>query len=474
MVIYLARDGYYMAYAIGGDLTAWRNADAALIVTELNALDWFISASVTHTKPRTINVNPMTAGHYPKRVQTGRQIGRIASTHFLQTGILSFAVMGACTGLGNGAEITTVLCLAKVDCVENSTFHFWVTDGSEASTEYYVWIEKGTGADPSETGTAIEADISGATTATDVAVIIAGIINAKGDVGAGNVAGLITITNAQNGAVTDCSSSEGLDTEFAITVTTQGTSTHPITKATSETPINIAFHFEKEGTTANRRKDCLGPVPRLLDISVSEVNPIARQTYNCDFAFTGAGGNLAQPTPHKQSNLPPLTWYNYKNSSGASEFTYNGGAINADIVDIVMHINWSDILFGVYDATGYPTNGLIRPPFMSSIDLGVRITDAGGTSLDTISDLRAVESSEGAAEYAGDLDFIADFYIGADQYLKFTWDKMYIDPESYEEVFQEEGEWFDGRRFTLKFLDENSSVAIAEINSLDKTYYEND
>ena len=51
---------------------------------------------------------------------------------------------------------------------------------------------------------------------------------------------------------------------------------------------------------------------------------------------------------------------------------------------------------------------------------------------------------------------------------------MYIDPESYEEVFQDEGSWFDGVTFTLKFLDENSSLAVEEKNLLDKTYYEND
>jgi len=345
----MARDGYYMSYAIGADLTAWGNAWVALIVAETNALDWFISANITHTKPKTININPMTAGHYPKRLDTGRIRGKLATTHYLQTGILTYAVMGKCsTSTANGDPYTKA-----------------------------------------------------------------------------------------------------------------------ITKATTETPVSIAFHYEKEGTTASRRKDMMGVVPRSLDISVSEINPIARQIYTCDFAYTGPGSDLAQPTAFTQTNLPLYNWYDYKSASGASEFLYHGGAINVDIVSVDMHIAWGEPLFGTYDLNAYPTNGLMKPPFLSSVDLGVRITDAAGTDINTIAD-----TAHGS--YAGDLDFIADFYKSADDYLKYTWDKMYIDPESYEEVFQAEGDWFDGAKFTLKFLNENSSLAVEEKSLLDKTYYEND
>lgn len=351
----MARDGYYIAYAIGTDLTAWLNAKAALVLAEINAIDWFYSANVTHTKPKTITINPMTAGMYQKRIQTGRELGRISTTHYLQTGILTYAAMGACATAGAGDPYT-----------------------------------------------------------------------------------------------------------------------HTITKGTTETPISIAFHLEKEGTTDSRRKDIMGVVPRGLDIRVSERNPIAIQTYNADFAYTGAGSDLAQPNAHTQANLPPYTWFNYKNSSGASEFTYNTGAIDVDIVSVDMHIGWSNTLFGAYDGTGYPSNGVVVPPFDSYVTLGVRITDAAGTALDAISDLRAVASGEGVAEYAGDIDFIADFYRGANDYLKFTWSDMYIDPASYQEVFQAEGNWFDGIIFTLRFKDETSTLAGEEKNNLDKTYYEND
>jgi len=68
--IYMARDGYYISYAIGTDLTEWDNAQAALIVAETNCIDWFIGATITHTKPKTINIIPMSSTNKPKILNT--------------------------------------------------------------------------------------------------------------------------------------------------------------------------------------------------------------------------------------------------------------------------------------------------------------------------------------------------------------------------------------------------------------------
>ena len=346
----MARDGYYMAEAKGVDLTAWDNAQVALLVGELNAVDWFIGASVTHTKPKTKNVNPMTAGHYPRRINEGRILGKIATTHRLQTGIFTYDVLGACTTTGGP------------------------------------------------------------------------------------------------------------------------TYTHTISKATVETPISTAFHFEKEGTTANRRKDCMGMVPIGIDISCSEQDPTARQVYTSEFAFTGAGGDLAQPSPLVQSVHTPYNWYHYRDVSGASEFKFNSGAINVSIIGFNMHIGWIDRLFGDYDLAGYPTNGLVVPPLDAYIDVDVRISDAGGTDINTIADTALVNG----VYAAGDLDMIIDFYESATRDLKYTWDKMYIVPDSYEEVFQEEGSWFDGATFRLALANQTSSVGCIGIDAISKTSYEND
>ena len=229
MVEYMARDGYYISYAIGVDLTEWDNAQAALIVAETNAMDWFIGASIKHTKPITQEINPMTSGHITKRITVGRELGKISTTHFLQTAILSYAVMGGSTAVAASVE-------------------------------------------------------------------------------------------------------------------------RDITKDTNETPINLGFHLEKEGTTANRRKDIMGIVPNNLTIDVSEKNPIARQTYAGEFTFTGAGADLAQPTALVQATHAPYTWYHYKSASGASSFLYNTGAINIETIGIRISFGWAGSLFGAYDA----------------------------------------------------------------------------------------------------------------------------
>jgi hypothetical protein len=354
LTTYWARDHYQLSYAIGApastgaDLTDWDNAQAALVVGDLNALDWWSSASVTLPRPRTILVNPATSSHYPRRLQVGRYLGKFSTTHFLQTGVLTYALMGACT------------------------------------------------------------------------------------------------------------------------TTEAATNTHDITKSTGTTPCNLAFHLEKEGTNAQRRLDLMGFVPRSLDISVSEKAPMAYQTYLGEFSYANvAAADLACPTALTQATHVPYNWYHFKSASGTSAFLYGAHALNLDIVDLKMHLGWEGSLFGQYDANGYPNNGLVVPPFNSHVELGIRVQDAAvDTGIDAIADL--VHTS-----YAHDIGFVADFYESATRYLKYTWADMYVDPESFEEVFQEEGEWYNGVKITLRFKDETSSLVVQEKNALNNDYYEN-
>jgi len=311
-------------------------------------MDWFIGASVKHTKPKTVNINPMTSSHYQKRVVTGRELGKITSTHYLQTSVLSYYVMGASTSV--------------------------VADATRA-----------------------------------------------------------------------------------------------ITKDTNEIPLWVGFHLEKEGTSTNRRKDIMGVVPNSLNISCSEQAPIARQIYTGEFSFTGAGGNLAQPTALVQATHPPFTWSNYRNGSGASTFTYNAGAdINVDIIGLDINFGWSGSVFGTIDGEGYPNNGYYSPPFITRVTIECKYKDHTGTDIQTISDLEPGDYANG-----GDLTLIVDFYEDATNYMAFTFTDMFIDPESFEEVFQSEGDWFDGFRFDLVFKDETSSLALSSRDNLGDTYYVN-
>ena len=353
LAAYMARDGYYIAAAQGPNaagLTEWDNAQALLIVTELKAIDWFIGASVKLTKPKTVSINPMTSTHYPKRLTTGRDLGRISSTHFLQTSILSYYVMGACTSVAADAV-------------------------------------------------------------------------------------------------------------------------RAITKDTDETPLWVGFHLEKEGTNTAQRKDIMGVVPNNLNISCSQQQPIARQTYTGEFSYStpAQATNLAQPTALTQILHPPFTWYHYASGSGTSKFTYNSATsnINVDIIGFNIKFGWSGSIFGTYDANGYPNIGYYKPPFTARVTLDCVYKDvATFVDVQTISDLDH-------ASYAGDLDLVVDFYEDATNYMAFTFDDMYIDPNSFEEVWQSEGDWFDGIRFDLVFRNESSSLALSSVDNLGNTYYAN-
>ena len=92
--------------------------------------------------------------------------------------------------------------------------------------------------------------------------------------------------------------------------------------------------------------------------------------------------------------------------------------------------------------------------------------DAAGTDIQTISALDHTA-------YAGDIILITDFYEDATNYMKFTFTDMYIDPESFEEVWQSEGDWFDGFRFDLVFRNETSSLELSSRDNLGDTYYTN-
>jgi hypothetical protein len=50
---------------------------------------------------------------------------------------------------------------------------------------------------------------------------------------------------------------------------------------------------------------------------------------------------------------------------------------------------------------------------------------------------------------------------------------MYVDPESFEEAFISDGDWFDGVRFDLVFRNETSSLTVKTKDALADTYYTN-
>ncbi len=464
MPIY-STDKAYISYAIGKELTAWRNGDAVLIAADLlkatDKIDAQQSISVDYTDPETEETGHLSSSQYKVRHTTVHQIGKVVLPMFLQTGVPLYATLGGCASVDTVAEITTVLCVAQTDCVENSTFHFFVSDGAGAQTEYYVWINKGTGADPTETGTAIEANISASTTAIDVAGVIAPLINAKADVGAANGGtATVTITNAQAGGVTDCSSSEGTSTGFTILITTQGSTTHAITLASSQTPISYAFHFEKELDSEDDRYDFLGFMPEHWKLVVGDdsARAKARQELSALFAYSRASaGDLAEPT---KDETPIFEWSDLKHASGVLTAKYNGTDLEFTIRALDLTISRTNPLWGVRDGD-YPSEAFIA-------GVGLELLLEGNLTGNNVRSLMATAPED----YAGTgLDVEIKFYKDTSNEWGISLGNLYLVPD---ETVMNEVDWYERKTLRLIPIDTTTTVSSSVEDRKNKTYYEND
>ncbi len=120
-------------------------------------------------------------------------------------------------------QVVTVVC--KTAANTTSGTYFTIYDSEVAPTGYYVWLDKnGDGSTDKPTVavlTEVVCNISGATTADDVSVIVAAAINALGGFGAANTpSGTTTITFATSGDPTVAA--VDVDSTYTISVTQPG------------------------------------------------------------------------------------------------------------------------------------------------------------------------------------------------------------------------------------------------------------
>lgn len=343
--------------------------------------------------------------------------GRWQEILLLQTARNLYPAMGKCVTTYDVAEITTVLCTTMALSVENSTFHFWVASGAGAQTEYYIWIDKGTGVDPTESGTAIKADISGATTAIDVAEVIDDLITAKADVGAENSGtATVTITNAQKGAVTDCCSSEGLDTGYTITVTIQGVSIHTMGIRTAQAPVNMGRHWERENDTPaeDEEIDIIGMSLNTFHAECSEAFPVAVQTLDWNVNFTLNTDAATDDIPALDLGIEPYKWSMFTFPT----FTYGGVTIEADIIGWAFDVQNTVRITGL-DSGGYYEKAKYVP--LTMINTSLEILPYGRNAFEL---LRTPLES-----YATDLDLTVKCARDATtDYIEWTHDKCYCKP----------------------------------------------
>lgn len=130
----------------------------------------------------------------------------------------------------NAAEVAKIQT-ATFDTQANTTDGgYFLLYSADNRNGYVVYMDK-TGSTPAPTGadtvglTAVQCDISGATTDAEVAAIVATQIDALSDFGAADVSEVVTITNADEGFADDAADSALVPVGgvFALATTTEGT-----------------------------------------------------------------------------------------------------------------------------------------------------------------------------------------------------------------------------------------------------------
>jgi hypothetical protein len=144
-------------------------------------------------------------------------------------------------------EVYTVL-VTKTQAQITTGTYFTYTDSQGSPTSYYVWMDKngdGVTDDPGASGTGVACNISAATTAADVATIIATAINGLIGTGASAVSETVTVTMATKGDPTDA---VDVDTTFTINVTENGGADPSATGTGAECDIKAATTASDVGT----------------------------------------------------------------------------------------------------------------------------------------------------------------------------------------------------------------------------------
>ena len=241
--------------------------------------------------------------------------------------------------------------------------------------------------------------------------------------------------------------------------------THAITILESHTPKNLGIHFQQKLTSEDIFWDLLGLLPSRLSISCSEKDVIARQEIEIPFSFAQTSGDDFEKSDRAEGTTGTITknWSHAVTGglgAGQSALLYNTASTECDIVGFRIVLTRGKS-FHANDTNYYPTVGQLND-LDYYVELDVLTTGAA---------LRAIMATE-KEEYTGDLDLT--FSLTADatnDKITFAFDKMYLVPQ--DKVLDAADFTPEQLTITLEPLDENSSLTVTGIDSLDDDHYEN-
>lgn len=208
------------------------------------------------------------------------------------------------------AMVQTVTCPAESgNIVQGDYFLLDSINGSGDVEHFAVWADtagNGTTGKPSITGVnaanVLAADISGSTptsTATQIATAVAAIINADADFGATSSAAVVTITNANDGAVQQAHDSGVAPMVVECRVTTWGSTDYGIVEVLTTALPSFTIHVEQQNITSAEDLvyDLFGCVVESITVNLTYGDKLGMCSVvlRCPYGLTG----------NKNTNNPP-------------------------------------------------------------------------------------------------------------------------------------------------------------------------
>lgn len=434
-------------------MAAWRNADAKLEAADVQAVDELIAGRLF--EPIGLTAPLATGASYLPKSKTTQYIpGTWDEYLYFQTAMNLYPAMGVCVTTANGAEVTSVTCIAAEDITTGDYFLIDCVNNAGATVLNYVWFNKAAGGgDPTIAGRiGIEIVIGASGPSSAVAIALNDKMDLEANYGASVAAAVVTITNTFNGAVDDAVDG---NTDFSISVTTQGSCTHDITLRTGQTPTNQGRHWERENPVIaeSERIDILGMMLNSFHVECSEASPVAVQHNKWGCSYTKNTGT-DEITPAELAD-EGFKWHHFTFPT----FTYNSEPIEATI------IGWAFDVVNTIHFTGLDTSkrysiGKYFP--LTYIVTTLEITPYGHNIFELIrTDL---------ASYLTDVDLVVKCARNATtDYIQWTHDKVYCQP------FVITAEKAPGRveRYLLVLSQlSTGSITIQAKDQYDKKHYE--
>lgn len=226
------------------------------------------------------------------------------------------------TATGSVKEITTITFATVTD--SSAQGKYFLVNGIDANGEehFAVWLDtigNGSTGIPTiagiHTDNVLAADINTASdptnpTADEISAAVHTVMNNDAAFGTADGTGSVTITNASAGAVRDARDS-GVDPIgiTAISVGTQGSSTHTITESTGYALPSFTFHIEQVNieTGDSIFIDLFGCIVTDCEIAVDYGNKIVSESVSFRSPHYAIGNLLTNPPPFIE-NIEPFIW----------------------------------------------------------------------------------------------------------------------------------------------------------------------